>query len=66
VEGKVLNPLARGGARFVIALNLVQVSGFRGQVAMKEKWVKLFAALAPPFTVLWVWLVWIMDVPVMK
>ncbi|MEJ0084421.1 MAG: hypothetical protein WDO72_01955 [Pseudomonadota bacterium] len=56
----------RGGARLAIALKLIQVSGFRGQVTVNEKWVKIFAALGPPFTIFWVWLAWTMDTPVVK
>jgi hypothetical protein len=56
----------RGGARLAVALNLVQVTGFRGPVKVNEKWVKVFAALGPPFTILWVWLAWTMDTPVVK
>jgi hypothetical protein len=58
--------LVRDGARLVIALNLVQVRGLRGQVPVNEKWVKAFAAAAPPFTILWVFLAWTMDAPVVK
>jgi hypothetical protein len=57
---------ARGGARLVIALNLIQISGFRGKAAVTEKWVKVSAALGPPLTVAWVWLAWVMDAPVLK
>jgi hypothetical protein len=56
----------RGGARLAIALNLLHISGFRTQVAVTERWVKVFAALGPPFIILWVWLAWAMDAPEVK
>jgi hypothetical protein len=58
--------LARGGTKYVLALNLVQVSGLRGPVQVSERWIKVFAGLGPPFTIVWVLLVWVMDFPDIK
>ena len=58
--------IARGGARYVLALNLLQVSGFRGPVPVSEKWIKVFAAIGPPFIIFWVGMMWLMDLPVIK
>ena len=55
--------LIRGGAKYVITMNLVRVYGLRGPVAVSERWVKVFAALGPIFTVAWVRLVWMMEFP---
>ena len=51
----------RDGVRYAMAMNLIQVEGFRGQLS--EKWVKVIAAMGPPFSVAWVSLLWVMDVP---
>ena len=55
--------LVRGGAKYVLALNLVRVSGSRGSVDVSEKWVKVFAVLWPPFSIGWVILMWFMEIP---
>jgi hypothetical protein len=49
------------GAKIAATLNLVQVNVFGRQVPVAEKWLKVFAAMAPPFTIAWVWGVWMMD-----
>ena len=55
--------LARDGSKYVLALNLVRVSGFNGEVQVSESGVRIIAVLAPLFTVVWVLLLWLVDIP---
>jgi hypothetical protein len=54
----------RGGAKFALALNLVHFHFFGREVPMTEKWVKVSAALGPPFTIAWVFVAWNMNVSI--
>ena len=53
----------QGGAKKAVEIRLMRVTGFRGTLEPTESWVKMFAAVWPPFVVLWVWLISRMDVP---
>jgi hypothetical protein len=53
-----------GGAKKAMQFRLLEAVGLRGNVELTEGRVKLFAALGPPFVILWVLLAVWMNVPI--
>jgi hypothetical protein len=48
---------AHKGAKEIVELKLLKAHGPTGEIPLRENWVKFFAAMGPPFVVLWVYLV---------
>jgi len=46
-----------GGAKEIVDLKLLKAHGPRGEIALREGWIKFLAAIGPLFVVLWVWMV---------
>jgi hypothetical protein len=54
------------GALRAVQLGIVNMVFFGRRVNITERWVKIYAAIGPPFVVLWVYLAWSTNVPSLK
>jgi hypothetical protein len=58
--------LIGSGASKVAELRLIRAHFFGKEVLVSERWIKVYAAIAPLFVILWLWLAWNLNMPLPK